>query len=74
MATKYLKDQPSSPQPKSRHEVMRENWEVMRPFVHFAFKTMLIVGGAVVSIIRLVPELLEHKDDHKKKDDRIVKI
>jgi hypothetical protein len=69
MATKYIENQP-----KPRQQTMRENWEVMKPFVHFGFKVMMIVGGAVISIIKLVPELLAHKDNQAKKDDRIIKI
>ena len=70
MATKYIGNQPK---PKTRQETMRENWEVMKPFVHFAGKAMVIIGGAMISIIKLVPELLAHKDQPKK-DDRIIKI
>jgi hypothetical protein len=53
----------------------QENWEVMKPFVHFSIKALGIVAGAVVGIIRLLPILLEHKENQPaKKDTKIIKI
>ena len=52
---------------------MRENWEVMKPFVHFAFKAMAVVGGALIGIIKLLPMLAEHKSEPKK-GNAIIKI
>ncbi|MDB5011398.1 MAG: hypothetical protein JWQ06_2187, partial [Mucilaginibacter sp.] len=40
-------------------QTRQENWEVMKPFVHFAFKAMTIVAGALIGIIKLLPMLLE---------------
>jgi hypothetical protein len=70
MATKYIESNR-----ESRKETMRQNWEVMKPFVHFAFKAMVIMGGAVISIVKLLPSLLEHHENSKKdKRDKIIKI
>jgi len=33
-------------------------WDVMKPFVRFGFKAMVVVGKATIEIIKLVPELL----------------
>jgi len=53
----------------------QENWEVMKPFVHFSIKALGIVAGAVVGIIRLLPILLEHKDNKPPKNGtKIIKI
>jgi hypothetical protein len=53
----------------------RENWEVMKPFVHFAFKAMTIITSALIGIIRLLPTLTEHNRSLKvKKDDKVIKI
>jgi hypothetical protein len=60
-------------QPHEQH-TLQENWEVMKPFVRFAFKAMAIVGGALIGIIKLLPLLAEHKDPEPKKNDRIIKI
>lgn len=68
MATKYI-----GKRQKSRAETMRDNWEVMKPFVRFGFKAMTIIGGALIAIVKLVPELLEHKDQPKK-NEKIIKI
>ena len=57
----------------TRADVWRSNWEVMRPFVHFAFKAMTLIGGALIGIIKLLLTLAEHKHEHKK-DDRVIKI
>ncbi|NNU34681.1 hypothetical protein HK413_12530 [Mucilaginibacter sp. S1162] len=47
----------------------------MKPFVRFGFKAMVLIGGAMISIIKLIPELLEdHKDAKPKKDTRVIKI
>jgi hypothetical protein len=68
MATQPIKDNQTS-----RAQTLYENWQVMKPFVHFAFKAMAVIGGALIGIIKLLPVLLEHKDDEHKKD-KIIKI
>ncbi|MES2377780.1 MAG: hypothetical protein V4553_14435 [Bacteroidota bacterium] len=68
---KHVKQNNSKPQT----DTWKENWEVMKPFVRFGFKAMMLIGGAMISIIKLIPELLEdHKDTKPKKDTRIIKI
>jgi hypothetical protein len=56
MATQSIKDNQTS-----RAQTIRDNWQVMKPFVHFAFKAMAVIGGALIGIIKLLPALLEHK-------------
>lgn len=55
-------------------DTWKHNWEVMKPFVHFGFKAMAIIGGALISIVKLLPALLEQKENTPKKDNRIIKI
>ncbi len=43
----------------------RENWEVMKPFVHFAFKAIAVIGSITWSIIKFAPKLLAHKPEEK---------
>jgi hypothetical protein len=51
----------------------KHNWEVMKPFVHIGFKALMLIGSAVIAIVKLVPTLLHH-DDQPKKDTKIIKI
>jgi hypothetical protein len=60
-------------QPRAQ-QTWQENWKVMKPFVHFAFKAMTIVVGALIGIIKLLPLLLEHKNQEPVKNDKITKI
>lgn len=70
---KYKRIQRSNNQPQP--DAWKENWEVMKPFVRFGFKAMVLIGGAMISIIKLLPELLaEHKEQPPKKGTRIIKI
>jgi hypothetical protein len=70
---KYKRVQHTNKQAQT--DTWKENWEVMKPFVRFGFKAMVLIGGAMISIIKLLPELLaEHKDQKPKKDTRIIKI
>jgi hypothetical protein len=60
---------------QAQTDTWKENWEVMKPFVRFGFKAMVLIGGAMISIIKLLPELLaEHKEKTPKKDNRVIKI
>lgn len=59
---------------ENRADTLRNNWQVMKPFVHFAFKAMTLIGGALIGIIKLLPMLLEHQNDGHKKKDKIIKI
>jgi hypothetical protein len=51
----------------------KENWEVMKPFVHFAFKAMAVVASAIFAIVKLVPKAFEH-EHNQGKSDKIIKI
>jgi len=51
----------------------KDNWEVMKPFVHFAFKAVAIIGGTLLAIVKLVPKALEHKQGGDK-SDKVIKI
>jgi len=42
----------------------RENWEVMKPFVHFAFKAIALIGSVTWTIIKFAPRLLAHNKPH----------
>lgn len=59
---------------QNRADIWRRNWEVMKPFVHFGFKAMALIGGTLISIIKLLPMLAPHKDEAPKKETRIIKI
>jgi hypothetical protein len=50
-----------------------ENWEVMKPFVHFAFKAITVIGATMFAIVKLIPKAIEHKPEEHK-NDRIIKI
>jgi len=39
----------------------KDNWEVMKPFVHFAIKAVALVGSALFAIVKLIPKAIEHK-------------
>jgi hypothetical protein len=58
---------------QSRQQTLRENWEVMKPFVHFAFKAMTVIGGALIGIIKLLPILAKTKAPASK-SKKIIKI
>ena len=63
-----------SPPKQSRADTIKHNWEVMKPFVHFGFKAMALIGGALISIIKLLPMLAPGKPEPRKKDTHIIKI
>ena len=56
-----------------QQSTLKQNWEVMKPFVHFSVKAMGIIGGALIGIVKLLPMLIP-KEDKPKKDDRIINI
>jgi len=62
---KYNRDQPRAKYNNDQHraDTWKQNWAVMKPFVHFGFKAMVLLGGALVGIIKLLPTLLEHKEE-----------
>ena len=51
----------------------KENWDIRKPFVHFAFKAVVIVGGTLLAIVKLIPKALEHKPADEK-NDKVIKI
>lgn len=51
----------------------RENWEVMKPFVHFGIKALALIGSVAWSIIKFAPKVLAHKPEERK-SDKVVKI
>ena len=51
---------PKKEQVKQTH---RENWEVMKPFVSFAYKAMKVIGVSLIAIVKALPLLKPHKHD-----------
>jgi hypothetical protein len=39
----------------------RDNWEIMKPFVKFTFKALVVVGSTLLAIIKALPLLKPHK-------------
>jgi len=61
-------------QNNNRRETLRENWQVMKPFVHFGIRAMVVIGGALIGIIKLLPMLAGRKPVKNGKNDHIIKI
>lgn len=38
----------------------RDNWEVMKPFVHFSYKAMKVIGLGLLAIVKALPGLKPH--------------
>ncbi len=70
MATQH-KTTNDSPQGKGTY-LHKDNWEVMKPVVHFAFKAIAVLGGTLLAIVKLLPKALEHRREDKK--DKVIKI
>lgn len=71
MATQYKK---TVNQPEQNGSYLhKDNWEVMKPFVRFAFKAIALIGGTLLAIIKLVPKAIEHKHNEGK-GDKVIKI
>ncbi|SDT47656.1 hypothetical protein SAMN05216490_3635 [Mucilaginibacter mallensis] len=51
----------------------KENWEVMKPFVHFSAKALLAVGSTLYAVVRLIPKAIAHKSEDGK-SDKVIKI
>jgi len=60
MATQYKK---IGNEKRKGSSLTKDNWEVMKPFVHFAFKAIAVIGGTLLAIVKLVPKAFEQ---HKK--------
>jgi hypothetical protein len=72
MATQH-KNNTVDQSPNKGSYLTKENWEVMKPFVHFAFKALAIIGGTLLAIVKLIPKALEHKPGSEK-NDKVIKI
>jgi len=74
MAPQYKRISTNNTQPQKKGTYLtKENWEVMKPFVHFAVKALGVVASATFAIVKLVPKALEHQPE-KRKDERIIEI
>jgi len=51
----------------------KENWEVMKPFVHFLAKALIGIGTALFAIVKLIPKAIAHKPEEGK-SDKVIKI
>jgi len=51
----------------------KDNWEVMKPFVHFAVKAIAVIGSTLFAVIKLIPKAIEHKPAERK-NNKIIKI
>jgi hypothetical protein len=60
--------------PQHNTDTWKHNWEVMKPFVHFGFKAMVIIGHAMIGIIKLLPTLFQNHDAAPSKENRVIKI
>jgi hypothetical protein len=75
MATQHIKriaNKKSSPEKRGTY-LHKENWEVMKPFVHFAVKATAVIGSTLFGVVKLFPKALEHKPEERK-NDKIIKI
>jgi len=72
MATRDTKKIGKHDDKKSSY-LTKENWEVMKPFVHFSAKALLVLGSALLAIVKFIPKALDHKPE-KQKGDRVIKI
>jgi hypothetical protein len=72
MATQH-KIKAANDSPTKGSYVTKDNWEIMKPFVHFAFKAVVIIGGTLLAIVKLIPKALEHKQSNDK-GDKVIKI
>ena len=70
--TKRISGKNGKPEEKGTY-LTKENWEVMKPFVHFAVKTTAVIGSTLFALVKLVPKALEHKPEERK-NDKIIKI
>lgn len=70
--TKRIGAKPVTDKQKGTY-LTQENWEVMKPFVHFAFKAIAVIGSATFAIIKMVPKALDQKPEERK-NNKIIKI
>lgn len=72
MATQHKNNIVNQNQAKGSY-LTKENWEVMKPFVHFGFKAVAIIGGTLLAILKFIPKALEHQPSNEK-NDKVIKI
>ena len=60
VANKVKLINPKNEEVKHTH---RDNWEVMKPFVHFSFKAIKVIGLTLIAIVKALPTL-KHQDNH----------
>jgi hypothetical protein len=74
MATqnKKIGSRPAADKQKGTY-LHKDNWEVMKPFVHFALKAITVIGSVMFAIVKMVPKALEHKPEERK-NNKIIKI
>ena len=53
-------------------DTLYDTWRVMKPFVHFSFKALKVLAGALVFIVKHIPKPEEHKATGKR--DKVIKI
>jgi len=70
--TKRIDAKPATETKKGTY-LTKDNWEVMKPFVHFAFKSIVVIGSVMFAIVKMIPKALEHKPEERK-NDKIIKI
>jgi hypothetical protein len=70
--TKRIGVKPSVEAEKGTY-LTKDNWEVMKPFVHFAFKAIKVIGSVMFAIVKMVPKALENKPEERK-NDKVIKI
>jgi hypothetical protein len=75
MATQHTKRIGINPDTETKKGtyLTKDNWEVMKPFVHFAFKAITVIGSVMFAIVKMIPKALEHKPEERK-NDKIIKI
>ena len=72
MATPHKRITTSKNKPQEKGTYLtKDNWEVMKPFVHFAFKSIAVIGSTLYALVKLFPKALENKE---RKNDKIIKI
>jgi hypothetical protein len=69
--TKRIGKQPQATKTAKGTYLTKDNWEVMKPFVHFSLKAMAVIGTALFAIVKFIPKALDHKEH---KGDKIIKI
>jgi hypothetical protein len=51
-----------NPQKEEIRDSHRDNWEVMKPFVHFSFKAIKVIATGLIAIVKALPLLKPDKN------------